>query len=93
LNLCRIIINERHQQHVIILKEAGGNRSFPIVIGFCEATSIHRTYRQLPSSRPLTHDVWLASLVAVALLFGRRVSKNCESTRISPPYVLFILVN
>ena len=57
MELKRIIISEVHDQQVIMLKEVEGDRSFPIVIGIFEATSIDRRVRGLPSPRPLTHDL------------------------------------
>jgi bifunctional DNase/RNase len=57
MELRRIIISEVHDQQVIVLREVGGERSFPIVIGIFEATSIDRRVRNLPSPRPLTHDL------------------------------------
>ena len=58
MELKRIIISEVHDQQVIMLKEVeGGGRSFPIVIGIFEATSIDRRVKGMPSPRPLTHDL------------------------------------
>src|SRR5437879_6769817 len=57
MELKRIIISEVHDQQVIMLKEVEGDRSFPIVIGIFEATSIDRRVKKLPSPRPLTHDL------------------------------------
>jgi bifunctional DNase/RNase len=57
MELKRIIINEVHDQQVVMLREIDGERSFPIVIGLFEATSIDRRVRNLPSPRPLTHDL------------------------------------
>jgi uncharacterized protein len=57
MELKRIIINEIHDQQVIMLREVDGDRSFPIVIGIFEATSIDRRVKNLPSPRPLTHDL------------------------------------
>src|SRR5258708_10978959 len=62
MELKRIIISEVHDQQVIMLKEAEGDRSFPIVIGIFEATSIDRRVKGMPSPRPLTHDL-VASVV------------------------------
>jgi bifunctional DNase/RNase len=62
MELKRIIINEVHDQQVIMLREVEGERSFPIVIGIFEATSIDRRVKGLPSPRPLTHDL-VASVV------------------------------
>ena len=60
--LKRIIISEVHDQQVIMLMEVEGERSFPIVIGIFEATSIDRRVKGMPSPRPLTHDL-VASVV------------------------------
>lgn len=57
MELKRIIISEIHDQQMIVLKEVDGDRSFSIVIGIFEATSIDRRIKRLPSPRPLTHDL------------------------------------
>jgi bifunctional DNase/RNase len=57
MELKRIIISEVHDQQVIMLREVDGERSFPIVIGIFEATSIDRRVKKMPSPRPLTHDL------------------------------------
>ena len=57
MELRRIIISEVHDQQVIVLREVDGERSFPIVIGIFEATSIDRRVKNMPSPRPLTHDL------------------------------------
>ena len=56
MELRRIIISEMHDQQVIMLREVDGERSFPIVIGIFEATSIDRRVKNIPAPRPLTHD-------------------------------------
>ena len=68
LVLSRIIISEINNQQVILLREVGGIREFPIVIGIFEATSIDRRVKQVASPRPLTHDLVCN---AVELLGGR----------------------
>ena len=67
LELSRIIISEFNNQQVIMLREVGGVREFPIVIGIFEATSIDRRVKQVVSPRPLTHDLFCS---AVELLGG-----------------------
>src|SRR6266498_1138202 len=57
MELKRIIISEIHEQQVIMLKEVDGDRSFSIMIGIFEATSIDRRVKKMPSPRPLTHDL------------------------------------
>jgi bifunctional DNase/RNase len=57
MELSRIIISEINDSQVIYLKEVGGPRQFPILIGIFEATSIDRRVKGYPSPRPLTHDL------------------------------------
>jgi bifunctional DNase/RNase len=57
MQLSRIIISEIHEQQIIYLKEMGGNRQFPIMIGIFEATSIDRRVKNIQPPRPLTHDL------------------------------------
>jgi bifunctional DNase/RNase len=62
MELTRIIISENNEQQIIFLREIDGERTFPIVIGLFEATSIERRVKQQPATRPLTHDL-LASTI------------------------------
>ena len=57
MELRRIIISEIHEQQVIMLREVEGERSFSIMIGIFEATSIDRRVKKMASPRPLTHDL------------------------------------
>jgi bifunctional DNase/RNase len=57
MELSRIIISEVNDQQFIYLKEIGGERTFPILIGMFEALSIERRVKGAPSQRPLTHDL------------------------------------
>ena len=57
MELTRIIISEINDQQVVYLRELGGSRSFPILIGIFEATSINRRLTAPAPPRPLTHDL------------------------------------
>lgn len=57
MSLSRIIISEINDQQVIYLREVEGDRTFPILIGIFEATSIDRRVKDYQSPRPLTHDL------------------------------------
>ena len=57
MELKRIIISEVHEQQIIVLREVDGERSFPIVIGIFEATSIDRRVKGLPAPPTLAHDL------------------------------------
>ena len=65
MELKRIIISEIHDQQVIMLKEVEGERSFPIVIGIFEATSIDRRVKGFEAPRPLTHDLLVGAVEAL----------------------------
>jgi bifunctional DNase/RNase len=62
VELNKIIIDEKRQDQIIVLKEKEGSRQLPIVIGFLEASSIKMKLSGIEPSRPMTHDL-LASLV------------------------------
>lgn len=55
MELHRIIISDIRDQQIVYLREVDGDRSFPILIGLFEATSIDRRVRQVPQPRPPSH--------------------------------------
>jgi len=57
MELSKIIIHEKRQEQIIVLKEKGGPRSLPIVIGLLEATAIKMKIGGVQPPRPLTHDL------------------------------------
>lgn len=57
MQLSRIIISEINDRQVIYLNEVDGDRTFPILIGIFEATSIDRRVKGEMPPRPLTHDL------------------------------------
>ncbi|RLS34630.1 MAG: bifunctional nuclease family protein [Planctomycetota bacterium] len=65
MELSRIIISEINDQQVVYLKEVEGERTFPILIGLFEATSIDRRVKHHASPRPLTHDLLVAVVEAL----------------------------
>lgn len=69
VELAAIVINERSDEQVIALREADGQRQFPIVIGMFEAFAIDRIVKGRASERPLTHDL----LGAVVETLGAKV--------------------
>ena len=62
MELSKIIIDEKRQDQVIVLKEKKGDRQFPIVIGFLEASSIKMKLSGLEVPRPMTHDLLIATI-------------------------------
>ena len=57
MRLTRIIISEINEQQVVFLREVDGDRQFPILIGYFEASSIDRRVKGIRGPRPLTHDL------------------------------------
>ncbi len=57
VELSKIIIDEKRQDQIIVLKEKSGERQFPIVIGFLEASSIKMKLSGVETPRPMTHDL------------------------------------
>ena len=57
VELARIIIDEKRQDQVIVLKEKNGERQIPIVIGVMEASSIKIKITGMEVPRPMTHDL------------------------------------
>jgi bifunctional DNase/RNase len=64
-DVARLIISEIHEEQVVVLREAGGERSFSIVIGIFEATALDRTLKRFSSPRPLTYDGWASTITAL----------------------------
>ena len=57
MELNKIIIDEKRQDQIIVLKEKEGDRFLPIVIGFLEANAIKMKISGVVPPRPLTHDL------------------------------------
>ncbi len=62
VELSKIIIDEKRQDQIIVLKEKDGERQFPIVIGFLEASSIKMKLSNVETPRPMTHDLLFLSI-------------------------------
>ena len=58
MELSEIQLSEGINQHqVIILSEKGGARTFPIFIGFYEASAMELSIKGYQPPRPMTHDL------------------------------------
>ena len=62
VELSKIIIDEKRQDQIIVLKEKEGERQFPIVIGVLEASSIKMKISHIDPPRPMTHDLLVATI-------------------------------
>jgi bifunctional DNase/RNase len=57
MNLARIVIQDTSSEQIIFLREADGDREFPILIGDAEAIAIDRRLKGYKRTRPMTHDL------------------------------------
>jgi len=59
MTLARIVIvdSDDEKMSMIVLREANGERAFPILIGIHEAYAIDRRTKGIVVPRPLTHDL------------------------------------
>lgn len=81
VELSKIIIDEKRQDQIIVLKEKTGERQFPIVIGFLEASSIKMKLSHVDPPRPMTHDLLLSALKATGCQLERLIiDKMVENT-------------
>ncbi len=71
MELSRIFIREMTDLQFIELREADGERSFPIAIGLPEAQAIERRLKGIQPQRPQTHDL----LAQVIESFGATVER------------------
>jgi bifunctional DNase/RNase len=70
--LARLIINESGQApQMVMLREKDGERALPIMIGIVEAVAIDRRLRDEDMVRPMTHDLFCASLAALEVSVER----------------------
>ena len=73
VELSKIIIDEKHQDQIIVLKEKNGDRQIPIVIGFLEASSIKMKLSGVEPPRPMTHDLLVDVIEGLGATLDRLV--------------------
>ena len=80
MELSRLLICESNDEQVIVLKETGGERSFPITIGIYEAAAIDRKIKGHRTPRPLTHDLVTGILAELGARLARVVVSDLRET-------------
>ena len=73
VELSKIIIDEKRRDQVIVLKEKEGERQFPIIIGFLEASSIKLKLSGVIVPRPMTHDLLDATINGLGARLDRLI--------------------
>lgn len=80
MELARILIIEGQEQQFIDLKEVDGERQFRIVIGSHEAAAIDRRLKQIPTPRPMTHDLLASVIERMGGQLDHIEINNCQHT-------------
>ncbi len=78
MDVSKIRIDERRGEQVIVLKERGGNRFLPIIIGISEVTAIKMKISGIEPPRPLTHDLLKATIAQLGASLQRIVITKLE---------------
>ncbi|MDP3722082.1 MAG: bifunctional nuclease family protein [Candidatus Omnitrophota bacterium] len=78
VDVSRIRIDERRGEQVVVLKERGGNRFLPIIIGISEVTAIKMKVSGIQPPRPLTHDLLRETIAQLGATLQRIVITKLE---------------
>jgi bifunctional DNase/RNase len=78
MEVSKIRIDERRGEQVIVLKERGGNRLLPIIIGISEVTAIKMKISGIQPPRPLTHDLLRSTITQLGAQLVRIVVNKLE---------------
>ncbi len=78
MEVSKIRIDERRGEQVIVLKERGGTRFLPIIIGISEVTAIKMKISGIEPPRPLTHDLLKNTIAQLGATLSRIVITKLE---------------
>ena len=78
MEVSKIRIDERRGEQVVVLKERGGNRFLPIIIGISEVTAIKMKISGIQPPRPLTHDLLKDTITQLGATLQRIVITKLE---------------
>ena len=78
MEVSKIRIDERRGEQVVVLKERGGNRFLPIIIGISEVTAIKMKISGIQPPRPLTHDLLKDTITQLEATLQRVVITRLE---------------
>ena len=78
MDVSKIRIDERRGEQVVVLKERGGNRFLPIIIGISEVTAIKMKISGIQPPRPLTHDLLKDAIAQLGASLERIVITKLE---------------
>lgn len=79
MELNKVIVDEKHGEQMIILKEKVGKRMLPIMIGASEAAAIKIHLSGFNPPRPLTHDLLRDTIKCFGATLDKIVIDKLES--------------
>ncbi len=80
VEVSRVVLDTDAEPQSVHLTEVGGERTFPIVIGFFEANEINRRLFERTSARPLTHELLVRVLSTVGWNLAKVVVTDLRET-------------
>jgi bifunctional DNase/RNase len=78
----RIIFCESALQQIVVLHEINGQRRLSLITGYFEAMALWWTLKREPNPRPITHQAWISTIVAL----GAEAQSVCVLTRHEDTY-------
>jgi bifunctional DNase/RNase len=78
MELNKIVIDEKRHDQLIVLREKGGGRLLPIVIGLNEASAIKLKLSGFHPPRPLTHDLLCSAIQSLDAAIDKIVIDKLE---------------
>jgi len=88
MELNKIVIDEKRHDQLIVLKEKGGERLLPIVIGLAEASAIKLKISGFNPPRPLTHDLMYTTIEYLEATIDRVIIDRLEESTFHAKLVL-----
>lgn len=79
MELNKIRIDENRGEQVIALKEKGGERILPIVIGIMEVTAIKMKISGVNPPRPMTHDLFYNAITQLGAKIDKVIITKLEN--------------
>ncbi len=88
MELNKIVIDEKRHDQLIVLKEKGGDRFLPIVIGLNEASAIKLKISGFKPPRPLTHDLLHSTIENLGATIDKIIIDKLEDNTFHAKLVL-----
>jgi len=88
MELNKIVIDEKRHDQLIVLKEKGGEKLLPIVIGLPEASAIKHKISGVTPPRPLTHDLLYSTIGNLEARIDRIIIDKLEENTFHAKIVL-----